>query len=38
MSHQHGFVNEKSCLSNVLKTFDTIIEFLGENQLLISCT
>ena len=28
--HQHGFVNKKSCLTNLLETFDTIMRILEE--------
>ena len=28
--HQHGFVKGKSCLSNLLETFDAILELLDE--------
>ena len=28
--HQHGFVQGKSCLTNLLETFDTIFHILGE--------
>ena len=28
--HQHGFVQGKSCLTNLLETFDTIFHMLGE--------
>ena len=30
--HQHGFVNKgKSCLSNLLETFDDILDILDED-------
>ena len=28
--HQHGFVNGKSCLSNLLETFDSILELIEK--------
>ena len=29
-THQHGFVRGKSCLSNLLETFDEILELLDR--------
>ena len=28
--HQHGFMKNKSCLTNLLETFDSIIDLLEE--------
>ena len=28
--HQHGFVQGKSCLTNLLETFDSIFDILGD--------